>query len=152
MNHCVEVFIFLSQLFLGYNPCHHSIESCKNLCFQQIKFVTSRLHYLQQIKLMLMISLQSRLHELLFTLRSLFYLLYSIIIIPFFNFVFSQIAIEFSDVRMISSENFLYVKEDLIIPHVSTAPCVRTVTYKFSSLCMRRRTTCMLFTSSMDLL
>ena len=30
-----------------------------------------------------------------------------------------QIATEFSDVRMVSSENFLYVKEDLIIPHVS---------------------------------
>lgn len=35
----------------------------------------------------------------------------------YLELVKQQISTEFSDVRMISSENFLYIKEDLIIPH-----------------------------------
>jgi protein FAM50 len=35
----------------------------------------------------------------------------------YLELVKQQISTEFHDVRMISSENFLYIKEDLIIPH-----------------------------------
>ena len=38
----------------------------------------------------------------------------------FLEVVKQQISAEFNDMKMISAENLLYIKEDLIIPHVSS--------------------------------
>jgi hypothetical protein len=40
----------------------------------------------------------------------------------FLELVKQQISSEFNDMKMISSENLLYIKEDLIIAHVSALP------------------------------
>ena len=45
-------------------------------------------------------------------------------IAKFLELVKAQVAAEFTELRAISADDLMYIKEDLIIPHVRTSVCV----------------------------
>lgn len=45
-------------------------------------------------------------------------------IAKFLEMVKAQVAVEFTELRAISADDLVYIKEDLIIPHVRPCPCL----------------------------